>query len=230
MDAILAGERNPAVLTQWRHPQVQASAEVVMKSRVGDYRREHLFTLRQSLEAYRYYQDLITRCDQEIEEQWQNFDRQLPPDAPALPPEAYPHARRKNQFRFAMRSERYRIFGVDLTAIPSINALTAYTLLAEVGTDGSMFRNIHAFASWACSCPHNNKERKGEFSLPKPAGLPIASIAPCGWQPRPWKGAPPSGHLLSQEVRPFGKGCRDHRYRPQTGPHHFSHGYHRTSL
>jgi transposase len=157
LDAILAGERNPAVLAQWRHPQVQASAEVVMKSRVGDYRREHLFTLRQSLEAYRYYQDLITRCDQEMEEQWQNFDRQLPPDAPALPPEAYPHARRKNQFRFAMRSERYRIFGVDLTAIPSINALTAYTLLAEVGTDGSKFRNIHAFASWACFCPHNKK-------------------------------------------------------------------------
>jgi hypothetical protein len=38
LDAILAGERNPAVLTQWRHPQVQASAEVVMKSLVGDYR------------------------------------------------------------------------------------------------------------------------------------------------------------------------------------------------
>jgi hypothetical protein len=54
LDAILAGERNPAVLTQWRHPQVQASAEVVMKSLVGDYWREHLFTLRQSLEAYRY--------------------------------------------------------------------------------------------------------------------------------------------------------------------------------
>jgi hypothetical protein len=100
---------------------------------------------------------LITRCDQEIEEQWQNFDRQLPPDAPALPPEAYPHTRRKNEFHFDMRSELYRIFGVDLTAIPSINALTAYTLLAEVGTDGSKFRNIHAFASWACFCPHNKK-------------------------------------------------------------------------
>src|SRR4029077_1061411 len=111
---MVAGERNPAALAQLRHARVQVSEEVVVKSLVGDYRREHLFTLRQSLETYRYYQDLITRCDQEMEEQWQNFDRQLPPDAPALPPEAYPHARRKNQFRFAMRSERYRIFGVDL--------------------------------------------------------------------------------------------------------------------
>jgi transposase len=56
-----------------------------------------------------------------------------------------------------MRSELYRIFGVDLTAIPSINALTGYTLLAEVGTDWSKFRNLQAFASWACFCPQNKK-------------------------------------------------------------------------
>ncbi|HWX93748.1 MAG TPA: IS110 family transposase, partial [Terriglobales bacterium] len=99
----------------------------------------------------------ITSCDQEIEQPLQNFDRQLAPDAPALPPEAYPHARRKNEFRFDMRSELYRIFGVDLTAIPSINALTGYTLLAEVGTDWSKFRNLQAFASWACLCPQNKK-------------------------------------------------------------------------
>lgn len=46
---------------------------------------------------------------------------------------------------------------MDLTAIPSINALTGYTLLAEVGTDWSKFPNRHAFASWACFCPHNKK-------------------------------------------------------------------------
>ena len=35
------------------------------------------------------------------------------------------------------------------------------------------------------------KRAEGKFSLPKPAGLPIASIALYGWQPRPWKGALP---------------------------------------
>jgi hypothetical protein len=157
LDALIAGERNPVVLAQLRHSRVQASEEEVVKSLVGDYRREHLFTLRQSLEAYRYYQRLITGCDAEIEQQLQNFDGHLPPDAPALPPERYPQPQRKNEFRFAMRSELYRIFGVDLTAIPSINALTGYTLLAEVGTDWSKFRNLQAFASWACFCPQNKK-------------------------------------------------------------------------
>ncbi len=44
LDAILAGERNPTVLAQLRHARVQASQEVITKSLVGDYQREHLFT------------------------------------------------------------------------------------------------------------------------------------------------------------------------------------------
>jgi len=157
LDAIVKGERNPVVLAQLRHARVQASEEVVVKSLVGDYRREHLFTLRQSLEAYRYYQSLITSCDQEMAEQLQTFDDQLPPDAPELGPERYPHRARKNEFRFDMRNELYRIFAVDLTAVPAIRALTAHTLLAEVGADWSKFRNGEAFVSWACLCPHNKK-------------------------------------------------------------------------
>jgi transposase len=157
LDAIVKGERNPLGLAQLRDRRVQASEEVVVKSLVGDYRREHLFTLGQSLEAFRYYQSLMAACDKEIEEQLQNFDRHLPPNLPSLPPEAHPHRARKNEFRFDMRSELYRIFGVDVTAIPAIHALTGYTLLAEVGTDWSKFRNGDAFASWTCLCPHNKK-------------------------------------------------------------------------
>jgi hypothetical protein len=41
---------------------------------VGDYRREHLFTLRQSLAAYRDYQTLIAECDREIQGQLKTFD------------------------------------------------------------------------------------------------------------------------------------------------------------
>ena len=34
---------------------------------VGDYRAEHLFVLKQSLQAYRFYQARIEECDREIE-------------------------------------------------------------------------------------------------------------------------------------------------------------------
>ena len=158
LQAIVKGERNPVVLAQLRDYRVKASEEVIVKSLVGDYRREHLFTLGQSLEAFRYYQSLMAACDEEIEEQLQTFDRRLPPEAPPLPPDPNAHRRRKNEFHFDMRTELYRILGVDVTAVPAIHALTGYTLLAEVGTDWlAKFRNMEAFASWACFCPHNKK-------------------------------------------------------------------------
>lgn len=34
-----------------------------------------------------------------------------------------------------MRSELHRIFGVDLTAVPGIRALTAHVLLSDIGPD-----------------------------------------------------------------------------------------------
>ena len=77
LDAILAGERNPQVLAELRDPRVKASPETIMKSLGGDYRREHLFTLRQSLEAYRHYQTLLAACDREIEAYLQDLDSKI---------------------------------------------------------------------------------------------------------------------------------------------------------
>jgi hypothetical protein len=56
LDAILGGERDAFTLAGLRHDRIKASEEVIAKSLVGDYRSEHLFTLRQSLKAYRSYQ------------------------------------------------------------------------------------------------------------------------------------------------------------------------------
>ena len=48
VDEILSGERDPFVLAKLRNDRIKASEEVIAKSLVGDYRPEHLFTLRQS--------------------------------------------------------------------------------------------------------------------------------------------------------------------------------------
>ena len=53
VDAILAGERDPKKLAALRDGRIKATEATIIKSLVGDYRREHLFTLRQSLAAYR---------------------------------------------------------------------------------------------------------------------------------------------------------------------------------
>ena len=48
---------------------MKASEETLILALTGDYRAEHLFTLKQSLAAYSHYQKLIAACDLEIEQQ-----------------------------------------------------------------------------------------------------------------------------------------------------------------
>jgi hypothetical protein len=67
LDAILSGERNPLTLARLCHGGVKNSEEVIAKSLEGDYRPEHLFALRQSLAAFRYYQQLVLEADREIQ-------------------------------------------------------------------------------------------------------------------------------------------------------------------
>ncbi len=73
VDAILAGERDPRALAQLRDWRIRASEETIVKSLAGDYREEHLFTLRQSLESYRHYQDLIQKVDTRVKEMMQRI-------------------------------------------------------------------------------------------------------------------------------------------------------------
>src|SRR5207245_7010893 len=73
VDAIIAGITNHKELAKLRDHRIKASIETVTKSLVGDYRREHIFTLQQSLTAYRHYQKLIADCDQDVQQRVEAF-------------------------------------------------------------------------------------------------------------------------------------------------------------
>src|SRR5262249_53248916 len=84
VDAIVAGNTNPQELAKLRNYRIKASMETVTKSLVGDYRPEHIFTLKQSLAAFRYYQKLIADCEQEIQQRIEAFNAENGgPSAPA---------------------------------------------------------------------------------------------------------------------------------------------------
>ncbi len=51
--AILAGERDPAVLALLRDTRCHASVEIITQALTGHYRAEHLFALEQALALYR---------------------------------------------------------------------------------------------------------------------------------------------------------------------------------
>jgi len=150
LDAILAGERDGQRLAALCDPRVKASQESIMAALQGDYRSEHLFTLRQSLESYRHYQKLIAACDREIREQLEALEGQAENKEP---PESRKTMRTANDEE--LRKEFFRIVGVDLTAIPGMNVGTVQVLLSEVGPDLGRFRSAGAFANWLGLCPNN---------------------------------------------------------------------------
>ena len=127
---------------------------MIAKSLVGDYRPEHLFTLRQSLDAYRNYQKLVADCDREIRRLLEEFQ---PPHQPGGPTaESSPTAPKAAATESVLCTELKRIFGVDLTRIPGIRTGIAQTLFGEIGPNFTKFRSASAFASWMGLCPDND--------------------------------------------------------------------------
>lgn len=156
LDAILAGERDPDALAQLRDRRVKASPETIAKALVGDYRPEHLFTLRQSLDSYRHYRRLIDACDAEVQALLTAFESAIDPALHPIPRATTSHRKPQgNAPRFDLRTELYRVLGLDLTQIPGLNTATVYTLFAELGPDLAKFPTSKHFASWLGLCPDN---------------------------------------------------------------------------
>jgi len=150
VDAIVGGETDPKELAKLRDHRIKASIETVRKSLVGDYRREHIFTLKQSRTAYRHYQQLIVDCDQEIQQRIQDFQsKDVGPTATA----DSSGATTSTVSPFDLHSHLERIFGVDLTLIPRFDVLRIQTIFSELGADLSKFPADDSFSSWMNLCP-----------------------------------------------------------------------------
>lgn len=149
LDAILAGERDPAALARLRHFRCKKSEGEIARSLRGDWREEHLFTLRQSLEAWRFHQSQMAECDVRIAGHMDALDDRGDGPAPPSP------KRGANAPDEPMRQELYEKFGVDLTAVEGVSIRTVLVFLGEVGTDVEKFPSAEHFASWLGLCPDN---------------------------------------------------------------------------
>jgi hypothetical protein len=63
----------------------------------------------------------------------------------------------RNAPGFDLRTELYRITGIDWSQINDIDVLTAQTVIAEAGTDLSAFPSQKQFASWLGLVPTNEQ-------------------------------------------------------------------------
>jgi len=161
VDAIVAGERDAGKLAQFRDPHVKASEETLRKSLQGNWRSEHLFTLCQSRQSYQHYQEQIQKCQQEIEKLVVALVPRVDPAERPLPPDRKrkQYGRKQKtinpQTGFDVRTESYKLFGVDLTQVPGL-ALMVLALFSEVGRDMSRWPTAAHFVSWLGLCPDND--------------------------------------------------------------------------
>lgn len=154
--SILAGERNSRRLAQHRDGKCKHSEAEIAKALQGNYRRENVFALRQAVELYDMYGRQIEAVDAELEAMYAELE---PPDNDADKPTTVPkprrQKRRKNQANFDLSMSLYHMSGVDLTQIDGVDALTAQTILTEIGPDVSSWPTEKHFTSWLGVCPNN---------------------------------------------------------------------------
>ena len=151
--AIVAGKRDPKQLAALRDVRTKATEETIAKALEGDYRAEHVFALKQSLELFDSYQKQIGDCDQQIATYLESLNPQANPDE--LKPARRAKKKKRNQAASNIREQAFRISGVDLTQIDGISESAALALIGEIGVDMSPWKTEKQFASWLALCPNH---------------------------------------------------------------------------
>jgi len=149
--AIIAGERDPKVLALNRQEGCRNSTETIAKSLIGNFRDDHMFTLKQSVELYEFYQAKIAECEAAVVKLLGTH-----PDVTNDPPPESgkrPRARERMRAGVDIREKLFKMTGVDLFAVPGLAADTLLTLASEVGFDMTPWKTDKQFTSWLGVCP-----------------------------------------------------------------------------
>lgn len=157
MRAIVAGERDPARLAEFRASNGKASVPQIIKALTGTWQAEQLFIVEQALTLFDHYTERIAACDRELEQMLAAMESRGAVDAP-LPdlPAAKRTSNTKNAPAASTRAQLARIVGVDLVEVAGLSASTVQTILSEIGTDMNRFPTVKHFASWLGLAPHND--------------------------------------------------------------------------
>lgn len=168
IEAILKGQRDPEELATLRDPRCKKSSLLEMEAALkGHYTEELLFVLGQTIDGWKFCQQQLELCDQQLARALAALPKAQPrsPEL-AVPPKTVPvdqtaaekakrpkRPRGNNQATVDFTEALRRVCGVDLMRICGLNALSVLTLIAEIGPDMRHWRNEKAFASWLGLCP-----------------------------------------------------------------------------
>lgn len=147
--AIVDGERDPVKLAKLRDKRCRKTEKQIAEELTGNWRAEHIFSLKQGLKMYDYICAGIAEYEAEIQ---RTLAALQPPENRSLDvPEVKSKTKRKNlraRGQESMREALFRLSGFDMTAIDGIGVDTAETVLSELGTDLSCFPSENHFVSY----------------------------------------------------------------------------------
>ena len=198
VEAIIAGERNPVNFLPFIDRRIKASEETLLKSLEGNWRKEHLVTLKQSYNTYKFLQQQILDCEKEIEETIQHHlasknDGVMEP-IEGIEKKKKNKKKNKNHPLFNTRAYLKKIHGVDVIDIFGISEISALEILSETGTDLSKWATEDHFVSWLNFCP-NNKISGGKLissnrlkKKPNPASQAFRAAANAVQRSNNWLG------------------------------------------
>jgi transposase len=156
IDAILSGERDTTILAKLRDGRIKKSIGEIALSLEGDYRQEHLFTLRQERDLYEIYRHKMSECDEAIERHLTTFPVKNNSDLNPLPQRRKPYRPgHSNKPTFDLRTALYQMTGLDLTIIDGLDVLAVQSILSEIGLDMTRWPTEKHFCSWLGLCPSN---------------------------------------------------------------------------
>lgn len=157
IEAILAGERDATVLAGLRHSKIIATEEEIVKSLQGYWKNEHLFELKQCYELYKYHQQMITECENEIKVYLEELVASE--NGGVIP--SFPKKKRKvnskNKVSFDLSALLNALLGTDLTEVFGLSEISVLQIVSEVGTDMSHWKTPHHFTSWLGLAPNTKK-------------------------------------------------------------------------
>jgi transposase len=107
-----------------------------------------LFALKQALGAFDFVGTQLVECDREIEQQLQCLQAHE-----GEPAKGKQRGRARNAPKFDLRTQLFKMCGVDLTRIDGIDVTTALAVISETGADMSRFATARHFTSWLGLCP-----------------------------------------------------------------------------
>jgi transposase len=180
--AILGGERDSVQLARFRHRHCASSTEEIAKALTGHDQPEPVLALRQALALYDFYTEQRRECDAEIARRFQAIKPAWPDELPPLDRASTCASHSKNVPSYDARTWLYQLTGVDLIAIPGLQASTVHMILSEIGLDLHKWPNMKAFCAWlGCLATRSPGARSCAGARSRPA---IGPAKPSGWQPK----------------------------------------------